>query len=354
MTIYLRIDEPELLRFTREMFEAAGVPPTNALTVAENLVAGEVHGLASHGPSRLLIPYVQRFVEGGTNADPQLRLVSQSRGCAVVDGDNGPGAVVGKFAMEQAISLAREHGSGWVSVRNSTHFGPAFVYGRMAAAQDMIGFSSTNSVAMVAPWGGRTKALGTNPICVAVPGLKTSGITLDMATTVVARGKVQVAALEGKDIPLGWALDDDGNPTTDPNRAAQMVPVGEYKGYGLALLVDVFCALLSGAAISADIGHLFSGSDQPQGMGHFFGAMDIAAFGPVTAFKARVDELVATMKANPPRDGFDQVLVPGEPELLKANEYRAKGIPMAEDVVEQMNTFAAKLHVAPLQARDSA
>lgn len=351
MTVYLRVDEPELLRFTRQVFEAVDVPPAHAQTVAENLVAGEVHGLGSHGPSRLLRPYVERFRQGGTKREPNLQVLSRSRGCAVVDGDDGPGAVVGKFAMELAIELAREHGSGWVAVRNSTHFGPAFVFGRMALAHDMIGFSSTNSVAMVAPWGGREKALGTNPICVAVPGLATAGITLDMATTVVARGKVQLAALEGKEIPANWALDKDGNPTTDPNRAEQMVPVGDYKGYGLALLVDVFCALLSGAALSAGIGHLFSAADQPQRMGHFVGAMDIAAFGPVAAFKARVDELVTAMKANALRPGFERIMVPGEPELFKAAEYRREGIPIADDVVTELNQIGAELGVAPLHVR---
>ncbi len=351
MTIYLRVDEAELLRFTREVFEAVGVPTANALTVAENLVAGEVHGLGSHGPSRLLRPYVERFRRGGTKSDPDVHIVSRSRGCAVVDGDDGPGAVVGKFAMELAIELAREHGSGWVAVRNSSHFGPAFVFGRLALPHDMIGMSSTDSVPMVAPWGGREKALGTNPLCVTVPGLNTSGITLDMATTVVARGKVQLAALEGRDIPPNWALDIDGHPTTDPNRAAQMVPVGDYKGYGLALLVDVFCALLSGAATSADVGQLFSRPDQPQHMGHFFGAMDIAAFCPAQVFKARVDELVLAMKGNPLREGFDQILVPGEPESLKAAEYRANGIPMAIDVVNEMNEIGAEVGVSPLQAR---
>ncbi|NLX36941.1 MAG: Ldh family oxidoreductase [Chloroflexi bacterium] len=351
MTAYQRIDEQELLRFTRQVFEAIAVPMAHAQTMAENLVAGEVHGLGSHGPSRLLRPYVERFRQGGTKRNPDLQVLSRSRGCAVVDGDDGPGAVVGKFAMELAIELAREHGSGWVAVRNSTHFGPAFVFGRMALAHDMIGFSSTNSVPMVAPWGGREKALGTNPICVSVPGLATSGITLDMATTVVARGKVQLAALEDKQIPLGWALDKDGNPTTDPNKGEQMVPVGNYKGYGLALLVDVFCALLSGAAVSSGIGHLFSVADQPQHMGHFFGAMDIAAFGPVAPFKARVDELVAAMKANPLRDGFERILVPGEPEWLKAAEYRREGIPMAEDVIAEMNQIGAELGVETLQIR---
>jgi LDH2 family malate/lactate/ureidoglycolate dehydrogenase len=349
MTVYLRITERELLRFTQQVFEAVAVPAKVAATVAANLVAGEVHGLGSHGPSRLLRPYVERFRQGGTKRQPDIRVVTRSRGCAVVDGDDGPGAVVGQYAMNLAIELAREHGSGWVSVRNSTHYGPAFVFGKMALPHDMIGFSSTNAVPMVAPWGGRAKALGTNPICVAVPGLETSGITLDMATTVVARGKVQLAALEGKSIPLGWALDKDGNPTTDPNQGEQMVPVGDYKGYGLALLVDVFCALLSGAALSAGIGQLFSAPGQPQHMGHFFGAMDIAAFGSVEAFKARVDELVRAMKANPLRDGFEQILVPGEPELLKAAEYRSLGIPIAAEVVADMNRLGTELGVAPLE-----
>jgi len=160
----VRVSEQELLRFSSQIFQAVGVPEENALLVADNLVQGELHGLASHGVSRLLSVYAERFAGGGINPHPQVTVVRRDRGCALLDGDNGPGAVVGTRAMALAIELAREHGSGWVAVRNSSHYGAAFLYAREAVAQGMIGFASTNTVVQMAPFGGREKMLGTNPL----------------------------------------------------------------------------------------------------------------------------------------------------------------------------------------------
>ncbi len=350
MTVYYRVDQAELYRFTCEMFESAGVPPDNAAMVADNLVQGELHGLGSHGVSRLLPVYTERFVAGGANPRPRVQVVQRDRGTAVVDGDGGPGAVVGQFAMSLALELAREHGSGWVAVRNSNHFGACFLYAQRAMPLGMIGLTTTNAVPQVAPYGGRENRLGTNPICIAIPGGR-QNILLDMATSVVARGKVQVAALEGKSIPLGWALDKQGHGVTDPSLATSLLPLGGYKGYGLALVVEVLSALLSGAAFGKQIGGLFTDHDRTQQMGHFFGAWDVSAFAPVDVFRTRVDALVDEIRATPLAEGFDEILMPGEPEQRKAAEYRVEGIPLAEDVLASFQALAIKQGVAPLRTR---
>ncbi len=350
MPIYRRVSEAELLRFSDQALRAAGVPAENAAIVADNLVQGELHGHGSHGPSRLLPIYIKRFQAGGVNPDPKITIVQQSKSAAVVDGDNGPGAVVGRYAMRLAIDLAREHGSGWVTARRSTHYGAAFLFAREALTEGMIGFSTTAAVAQVAPFGGRERALGTNPLCIAVPGGERGPIILDMATSVVARGKVQLAALEGKPIPQGWALDAEGHPTTNPVAASKgsMLPLGGYKGYGLALMVEILSSVLSGALVGKQIGEMFSGLETPQGLGHFFGALDVSLFMPLDEFRARMDALIAAMKTVALADGAEEILVPGEPEARKAALYRAEGIPLAEDVIETLNATGRALGIAPL------
>ena len=353
MTVYLRITEAEVYRVARQVFEAVGVPAEHASTVARNLTMGELHGLGSHGVSRLLPTYVKRFREGGFQANPELRVLRRIKGTALVDGDGGPGAVVGQFAMQLAIELAQEHGSGWVGVRNSSHFGAAFIFAREVLAHGMIGFACTNAVPQQAAFRGTRKVLGTNPLCIAVPGGEHGDVILDMATTVVARGKVQLAALEGHDIPLGWSLDAAGNPTTDAKAAAnpkaRMLPLGGYKGYGLAMMVEIFSALLTGAAAGSEIGSLFQDANARQRMGHFFGALDISAFLSPDAFKARMDALVTDMKSGPLDEGYDEILVPGEREARCAARYRVEGIPIAEDVIAGLNEPATSLSVAPMQ-----
>ena len=346
-----RVFEAELLRFTQEVFVAAGVPAEHAATVAENLVQGEVHGMGSHGVSRLLEVYAERFEGGGVNPNPQIEVVQRDRGCALIDGDNGPGAVVGRAAMELAIELAREYGSGWVGVRNSNHYGAAFLFARMAMAHDMIGFCTTNTVPQMAPLGGRDRLLGTNPLCVAVPGGERGPIILDMATTQTARGKVQVAALENKPIPLGWGVDKDDQPTTDPNQVARLLPLGGAKGYGLAVVLEILSAVLSGAMVGNQVGLMFNAPNTSQSLGHFVGAMDLSAFGDVSAFYQRMDDLIAYLKASDRESHVQEILVPGEPEARAAEANRRQGIPFSEDILRVMRRVAERYDVTPLEVQ---
>ena len=350
MTVYYRVQESELDRFTRQVFEACGMSAENAAILADNLVQGELHGLGSHGVSRLLPTYAKRLQHAGMNPRPTTRVLSRRGTTAVVDGDDGPGALVGQFAMDIVLEMAHQYGSGWVAARNSSHFGAAFLFARRALPLGMIGFASTAAIPMVLPYGGQEPALGTNPLCVAVPGGERGDIILDMATSVVARGKVQLAVLEHKGIPLGWAVDQHGNPTTSAVEAAKgyLLPLGTYKGYGLATIVEVLSSVLSGAAIASQIGVMFTDMSTPQRMGHFFGALDVAGFMPIEEFRERVDALIEYVKATPLADGVEEILVPGEPEARKAALNRASGIPLAEDVVSAIQQVAAELCVEPL------
>lgn len=345
----VRVTETELLRFAQEVFVAVGVPSEHAATVAENLVQGELHGMGSHGVSRLLEVYAERFAGGGVNPNPEIEIVQRDRGCALIDGDNGPGAVVGRAAMDLAIELAREHGSGWVGVRNSNHYGAAFLFARMAMAHDMIGFCTTNTVPQMAPLGGRDKLLGTNPLCVAVPGGERGPVILDMATTQTARGKVQVAAVEGREIPLGWGVDKDDRPTTDPAEVWRLLPVGGAKGYGLAIVLEILSAVLSGAMVGNQVGFMFDAPTTSQRLGHFMGAMDLSGFGDVGAFRQRMDGLIGYLKDSDREEGVLEILVPGEPESRAAEANRRQGIPFSEDIHDVMQRVAERFGVRPLE-----
>lgn len=354
MPTFVRVAKADLFAFARRVFEAAGMPPENAALVADNLTQGELHGMGSHGVSRLLPIYVKRLRVGAVNPNPNITVVQRKGSTAVIDGDNGPGAVVGTAAMRLALELAQEHCSGWVAARNSNHYGAAFLYTRPALSLGMIGLTSTAAVPQVAPYGGNAAALGTNPLCIAVPGGERGPLILDMSTTVVARGKVQLAALEGKPIPLGWAVDAQGRPTTDAVVASKgrMVPLGGYKGYGLALMVEVFSSILAGAAFGRGIGELFADFDRGQRMGHFFGALDVSAFMPVDEFRRRIDDLITYVKGTPLAEDAEEILVPGEPEARKAAEYRVTGIPIEQDVVATINAVAADLGIEALRGID--
>jgi LDH2 family malate/lactate/ureidoglycolate dehydrogenase len=252
--------------------------------------------------------------------------------------------------MHLALDLAREHGSGWVAVRQSTHYGAAAFYLQAALDRQAIGWTTTNSPPNMPPWGGRKPYLGTNPLAVAIPGGEQGPIVLDMATSVVAKGKVQLMEKEGKTTtPPGWALDGDGNPTQDVQailNGGMMLPLGGPKGYGLALMVEVLSAMLSSADFGPHLGNMYRDFDRPQNIGHFFGALDIASFLPPDVFAARIDRLIRELKAVPRAPGCDEILVPGEIERRCEARYRVEGIPLDADVYAEICRIAADRGVA--------
>jgi LDH2 family malate/lactate/ureidoglycolate dehydrogenase len=346
-----RIAAAELQRFAAAVFEAAGLSPAHAATVASGLTQAELRGQGSHGVSRLLSVYVKRLRAGATNPRPVPTIVTQRGGAALVDGDNGPGQVVGAMAMSLAIELARERGVSCVAVRRSNHYGAAAFYLQQALAAQMIGFTTTNAPPSMPPFGGRVSFLGTNPLALAVPSATQGPVLLDMATSVVAKGKIQLMDKEGQmTIPAGWALDADGNPTCDTKAAlgGMMLPVGGHKGYGLALVVEILSAVLAGAAFGPHLGSLYADLDRGQDVGHCFCALDVSAFGSAEAFLERMDALISEIRAVPTQPGVSEILLPGEVESRCAQRYAVDGIPFDAGVYAEICGVAAELGVAPL------
>ncbi len=348
-----RVSAQELNRVTCAILECVGLSAEHAAQVADGLVAAELRGQGSHGVSRLLDIYVQRLATGATNPRPNVRVVASKGGTAVVDGDNGPGQVVGRFAMDLAISLAREHGLGAVAVRQSNHYGAAAWYLQTAVRQGLIALTTTNAPPNMPPWGGRKPYLGTNPLAIAVPAGRYGALLLDMATSVVAKGKIQLMAKEGQTtIPAGWALDAEGRDTQDIPAAltgGMMLPVGGPKGYGLAVMVEVLSAMLSGADFGPHLGNMYTEFDRGQNIGHFFGALDVSGLMPTDAFTARIEGFVEEMRAVPRREGVAEILMPGEIEVRCEDRYQREGIPIEAPILAEIGRIAERYGVSPPQ-----
>ncbi len=342
------VDSGELHRVSCLVFEALGLSSDHAATVSDALVAAELRGQGSHGISRLLGIYAERLEKGAVNAHPVARIVERRKSVAVVDGDNGPGQVIGRFAMDLAISMAKDTGVGCVAVRHSNHYGSAAFYLQPAADRGAIGFTTTNAPPNVPPWGGRKPFLGTNPLAIAVPAGRHGTILLDMATSVVAKGKMQLMAKEGHDtIPLGWALDSQGRDTRNLQAALEgmVLPLGGPKGYGLGVIVEILSALLSGADYGPHLGNMYRDFDRPQNIGHFFGALDIEAFASLHQFVGRVEQFVDEIRAVPRRPDCDEILMPGDIESRAAERNRTHGIAIDLAVFAEIGQIAEKYGV---------
>ena len=333
--------EPEALhQFCRDLLEAEGVDAGCARDVADVLIDADLTGKGTHGVSRLPV-YLQRLREGLVSRRNEVRIVREGPSSLVIDAGNTLGATVGKFAMEACIQRAGETGCCFATVRASNHFGAAGYYARMASDRDMIGFVCTNLTGKIAPWGSVEPFLGTNPIAVAAPsgGLP---VVLDMTPTTVALGKLILAQKLGQSIPLGWALDKDGNPTTDPARGREgsLLPIGGPKGSGLALVVDILCGVLSGAGYGPHLHDLYT-MDAPQGIGHFVGAIDIAHFLEVDRFKETLSAMIAEIKGLRKAEGVREIWIPGERSLRQGERSRREGIELPEPVYEELAALGA-------------
>lgn len=339
------IDHEHLRTFVERILDAAGVSSGHAAAVADGLVRADMRGVASHGVSRLEV-YVKKFEAGGFNPTATVETTRLGSATALLDADHGPGQSAAVAAMDEAMDIASEAGIGTVAVTNSNHFGTAAYYTEYASELDYIGIAMTNVGPDVIPFGGATPFLGTNPLSFSVPTNREFQITLDMATSVVAMGKIQeVARRENSDIPPEWAVDEDGQPTTDPHEAVAVRPVGGPKGYGLGVMVDVLCGLLSGAGSSQTAGPLYDDYDQSMDLGHFVGAIDVSAFRDAEAFKADVDEYIDQLKAVETREGFDEVMLPGEIETNRYREQREHGVELQASTVASLRDLAEQYDV---------
>ena len=338
-----------LREFITKVFEYYKVPTEDAVLAADVLAYSDEHGIDSHGIARLKT-YCDLLKAKRINPAPRIAIVRERGSIATVDGDNGLGLVVGPKCMEISMQKAKDHGSGWVSVCNTNHYGAAGYYPVMALKEDLIGLSMTNTTAGVVPFNGSAKMLGTNPIAIAFPGLKEPPVLIDFATSTVSYGKVEIASRKREMMPDGWCIDKEGYSTIDPAEminGGALLPLGStkdgsgHKGYCLASMVDILTAVLSGAnwgpfAVPFAIHVAPSTKQVGKGIGHFFGAWDIEGFRDKEEFKKNIDEWIVTMRNTPVQPGREKVLVPGDPER-EAYETRMKnGIPVNKEVVASL------------------
>lgn len=346
-----RVPLPLLQQFCQEILQAVGLPAESAATVADSLAQADASGLFSHGAVRLLPVYTRRLRAGTMRTHPHIQVIRRRGSVALMDGDAGPGQVVGSRAMQLAMGMARENGVGVVGVRNSSHFGAGAYFTRQAVAQGLIGVALSNAPANMPPWGGRTPYLGTNPLSVGIPCGQETPVLLDMSTSVVARGKIVIAARTGSPIPEGWAIDRDGHPTRDPEAAlaGAVLPMGGYKGSGLALVIDALCGVLTGAAFGVHIVNLYDDGDQVQNLGHFFMALDVEAFMPLATFQQRMDQFLQEIRAQPRMPGVERIYTPGEIEAEQARRHAEQGIPLPD--LAELDRLAEELGVQKLSER---
>jgi len=347
-----------LYSFTESVFLAMGCSAKDATTATKVLIAADLRGIDSHGVARLS-GYVRLWEAGRINATPNLSIVHETPSTAVVDGDAGLGLVVAPYAMQIAIDKAKQVGTGWVSVKNSNHFGIAGYHAMMALEHDMIGMAMTNASAIVAPTFSSEKMLGTNPIAVAIPAGNEPAFVADMATTTAANGKLEMLQRKNADAPLGWVQDENGNDVTDANilkKGGALLPLGSdrehgsHKGYALGSIVDIFSAVLSGGSYGPWAPPFPAYIPLPQnmpgeGLGHFFGAMRIDAFRPAQDFKSNMDNWITRFRNATPIDPAQKVLIPGDPEREAETTRMMEGIPVVGPVVADLQEVGARFGI---------
>ena len=335
---------PILTRFASDILLAAGVPARKAAITAEALVASNLRGVDSHG-LQLLPFYIEQILLGEMDPLADGQVVSESGSCLVFDAQNAIGQWVADTCCGHAVRLAQSQGAAVVVARESNHFGAAAWWAQKMRAAGQIGLVFCNASPIVPPWQGREGRIGTNPICMSVPG----PWLLDMATTTVAAGKIFKAMINDQpEIPAGWAFDSQGVPTTDTQAAynkGMLMPLGGYKGSGLGLMVEILCSVLSGGAMANEVGGIRI-RGRANRCSQCFIAIDIARFMPVEEFTARVEKLVNLMKATPKAPGYDEVMVAGDPEWRTEAHRRAHGIPIEEGNWDLLAKTAVRLDVA--------
>jgi LDH2 family malate/lactate/ureidoglycolate dehydrogenase len=341
----------KIANFIARALVAAGIPPEDAIQVAALMAESDARGADAHGVFRLP-QYVSQIQDGAVNPRPQIRILNERAGAALVDGDNGLGHLVMKRATELAIEKARACGVGWIGIRHSNHAGPAQLYPRMAAAQDLIGiYFCVGNANLVPPWGGTEKLLSTNPIAIAIPSLRYPSVVIDMATTNTAFGKIRAKAQRNESMPEGWMIDRQGRPLIDPRRASEgfLVPIGGPKGYGLALMFGLLAGTLNGAAFGREVIDYTVDSKTPSNTGQSIVALDITAFAELQDFKESVDEVWETMKSSPTLPGVDVVRLPGERSEMIYRERMALGVPLNAQLYEVLHELAERLGIERLQ-----
>jgi LDH2 family malate/lactate/ureidoglycolate dehydrogenase len=342
-----RVPAAALTAFVSRALLAAGLPGEDAQILATLMVEADLRGSDTHGVIRLPL-YIRRLRAGGINPTPNIRVLSDRPSTALIDGDNGMGHLVMNRAAALAIDKAKTNGIGWVGARMSNHAGPAALYVTMPLKHDMIGlYFAVGSSNHLPPWGGSESLLGTNPMAVAVPARDEPPIVLDMSPTVAAFGKVRLKAQRGEPMPVGWMIDREGKPLTDPKRADEghLLPIGDYKGSGLSLIIGLLAGALNRAALGRDVVDFVKEAGTPTNTGQAIAAISIDAFMPADAFKRSVDGIVRDIRNSPRLPGVERIWLPGEQSHAKLLDRRAHGVPMPKALRDSLDAVARDLNV---------
>jgi LDH2 family malate/lactate/ureidoglycolate dehydrogenase len=341
-----RVDARRLIDFAAEVLRRNGVPDGDAELVADSLVQADLWGHQSHGIMRLSW-YVDRLRSGAMKRVTAAQIVVDSGAVTVLDGHDGVGQVLAAGAMKLAIDRSTQHGVAAVGVRNSNHFGTAAYFTRMAPSEGCIGMLLTNASPAMAPWGGKRKAVGNNPWSVAAPSGRFGVVAMDIAMTAVARGKIYLARQKGERIPLSWATDSNGVPTGDPEQAIEglIQPMGEHKGYAIALMLDVLAGVLTGSSFGAAVSGPYQAALR-SGCGHLAIVLRIGTFLPLAEFQARMDSLIEGLKSVPTAPGFDEIHYPGEIEDRNHRRHLAEGLTLPAKTMQDMRKLARDAGVA--------
>lgn len=349
----------QLYSFCTAIFLQIGCSEADTETASKALIAADLRGIDSHGVARLT-GYVRLWEAKRVNAKPQLKIVHETPSTAVVDGDAGLGLVVAPYAMQVAIDKAAKVGTGWVSVKNSNHFGIAGYHAMMALPNDMIGIAMTNASALVAPTFSTERMLGTNPIAVAIPAGTEPAFVADFATTTAANGKLEILQRKNADTPLGWVQTKEGKASTNANElknGGSLLPLGSdrehssHKGYALGAIVDIFSAILSGANYGPWVPPFPAYVPMPEnmpgeGIGHFFGAMRIDAFRTADEFKLHMDNWIKRFRTAKTMAGEEKVIIPGDPEREMEQIRMDTGIPLVQPVVEDLKNLGRRFGIS--------
>lgn len=357
-TEVVHVAEESLRAFTEHVFDCCGLPEEDCRQAADVLLTADLRGIDSHGVARLS-SYVDLIDNGTINPRPTVEIQRERACTAAVDGDDGLGLVVGARANQIAMEKAAESGSGWVTVCNSSHFGIAGYYPLQAVARGLMGWAATNASKRVAPlWGGEPM-LGTNPIAVAFPSGEEPPVVIDMATTPAPYGKVEMAKKADESIPEGWAMDNEAAVTTDPGAmmdGGALLPLGQdrerggHKGYALGSMVDILCGVLSGANWGPFVPPFGRKEYEPEekvgeGLGHFFGALDVEGFRERESYEEQMDKWIRTLRSTDPAPGTDGPLIPGDPERRTTEKRKVEGIPLIKPVLQDLEALGERFGV---------
>lgn len=350
-----RVPAAALRALATEIFRRCGMEEADAGLLAGTLVAADLRGVHSHGVLR--VPeYVVKLTRGGVDPQGRPRVVRDSGACLVVDGGNSMGQIGAAFAMERAIERAATTGIAAAAIRGSNHCGALAGFAMQALPHAMIGLATTNALPTMAPWGGAERLLGVNPLAVAIPAGEERPLVYDAAFSASSHGKLRVYQQKGLPLPEGWALDRDGQPTTDPAAALDglLQPIGGFKGTGLAMIMGILASMLSGACYGTELGDMARGPAAGAD-GHFVLALRVGAVEEVSRFKARVDAAIRQLRVCRRAPGFDRILAPGEREALNEAAYCRDGIPLNAVTLAALRETAARLAVpAPILEVSSA